>query len=208
MVFLSVALIGYLLGSIPAGYLAGRLAGVDIRSMGSGNIGATNAMRVLGKRYGIPVFIIDFAKGVAAVGISTLVAKRWSGAPNWNQFLAITGGVCCVLGHNYPVWLGFKGGKGVATSAGVLMGLTPITVLIAFVVWFVTLKLTRYVSVASIVAALALPITIGIRISLKQMDGRLLLYFSICIAVVIVLRHRSNLQRLMQGTEPRSGRPT
>src|SRR6195256_7063717 len=117
MVTLAAVLIGsYLLGSIPFGYLAGRLSGVDIRGVGSGNIGATNVVRVLGKRYGYPVFAVDFLKGLAAVFAATCVARHLDLTQRSAQIFGITAGVCCVLGHSFPVWLKFKGGKGVATS--------------------------------------------------------------------------------------------
>jgi glycerol-3-phosphate acyltransferase PlsY len=171
----------YLIGSIPAGYIAGRIVGIDIRTVGSGNIGATNVTRVLGKRYGYPVFIVDFLKG----------------------FAGVVGAVACVLGHSFPVWLGFKGGKGVAASAGALFGLTPFVALIAVAVWLVIFYLTRYVSVASMTAALAVPIAILSMTFLGQTGGTALLYFSICLAAVVIVRHRSNLSRLVRGTEPR-----
>ena len=193
----------YLIGSIPAGYIAGRIVGIDIRTVGSGNIGATNVTRVLGKRYGYPVFIVDFLKGFAAVGMSIMIAKRAQPALVSSELFGVVGAVACVLGHSFPVWLGFKGGKGVAASAGALFGLTPFVALIAVAVWLIIFYLTRYVSVASMTAALAVPITILSMMFLGQTGGTALLYFSICLAAVVIVRHRSNLSRLMRGTEPR-----
>jgi glycerol-3-phosphate acyltransferase PlsY len=193
----------YLIGSIPAGYIAGRIVGIDIRTVGSGNIGATNVTRVLGKRYGYPVFIVDFLKGFAAVGMSIMIAKRAQPASVSSELFGVVGAVACVLGHSFPVWLGFKGGKGVAASAGALFGLTPFVALIAVAVWLIIFYLTRYVSVASMTAALAVPITILSMMFLGQTGGTALLYFSICLAAVVIVRHRSNLSRLMRGTEPR-----
>ena len=193
----------YLIGSIPAGYIAGRIAGIDIRTVGSGNIGATNVTRVLGKRYGYPVFIVDFLKGFAAVGMSIMIAKRAQPASVPSELFGVVGAVACVLGHSFPVWLGFKGGKGVAASAGALFGLTPFVALIAVAVWLVIFYLTRYVSVASMTAALAVPIAILSMTFLGQTGGTALLYFSICLAAVVIVRHRSNLLRLVRGTEPR-----
>src|SRR6185369_13939993 len=115
--FAAVALSSYLLGSIPAGYLAGRLAGIDIRKVGSCNIGATNVTRTLGRRYGYPVFVVDFAKGALAVCVSILLGQHAEAKPDATEMYGIVGAICCVLGHVFPVWLGFKGGKGVATSA-------------------------------------------------------------------------------------------
>jgi glycerol-3-phosphate acyltransferase PlsY len=193
----------YLIGSIPAGYIAGRIVGIDIRTVGSGNIGATNVTRVLGKRYGYPVFIVDFLKGFAAVGMSIMIAKRAQPASVSSELFGVVGAVACVLGHSFPVWLGFKGGKGVAASAGALFGLTPFVALIAVAVWLIIFYLTRYVSVASMTAVLAVPITILSMMFLGQTGGTALLYFSICLAAVVIVRHRSNLSRLMRGTEPR-----
>jgi glycerol-3-phosphate acyltransferase PlsY len=198
-----LALISYLLGSIPAGYLAGRIAGVDVRKAGSGNIGATNVVRVLGKRYGYPVFAIDFLKGAAAVMMSILIAKDIALWPTLEELVGVVAGVACVLGHAFPIWLKFKGGKGVATSLGVIFGLMPIAAIVVILVWAITFELSRYVSIASIVAALALPITVALISRLKQTDHHVVFYFSICLTVVIIFRHRSNLSRLMRGTEPR-----
>jgi glycerol-3-phosphate acyltransferase PlsY len=193
----------YLIGSIPAGYIAGRIVGIDIRTVGSGNIGATNVTRVMGKRYGYPVFIVDFLKGFAAVGMSIMIAKRAQPVLISSELFGVVGAVACVLGHSFPVWLGFKGGKGVAASAGALLGLMPFVALIAVAVWLIIFYLTRYVSVASMTAALAVPITILSMMFLGQTGGTALLYFSICLAAVVIVRHRSNLSRLMRGTEPR-----
>ncbi len=193
----------YLIGSIPAGYIAGRIVGIDIRTVGSGNIGATNVTRVLGKRYGYPVFIVDFLKGFAAVGMSIMIAKRAQPVLIPSELLGVVGAVACVLGHSFPVWLGFKGGKGVAASAGALFGLMPFVALIAVAVWLIIFYLTRYVSVASMTAALSVPITILSMMFLGQTGETALLYFSICLAAVVIVRHRSNLLRLVRGTEPR-----
>jgi acyl phosphate:glycerol-3-phosphate acyltransferase len=203
LTFASAVIVSYLLGSIPAGYLAGRLAGVDIRKVGSGNIGATNVMRVLGKAYGYPVFAIDFLKGLAAVRVSILIARHTQHAGTSMELIGIVAAVSCVTGHVFPVWLQFKGGKGVATSAGALFGLMPVALLIGAAVWIAMFQVTRYVSVASITAAIALPIVILIMISLDQTRTMALLYFSICLAAMVILRHRSNLSRLVRGTEPR-----
>lgn len=206
LILAAIVLGSYLLGSIPAGYLAGRIAGIDIRKTGSGNIGATNVTRTLGKRYGYPVFAVDFLKGLAAVSMSILIAKRAPSGWNSSDLCGIVGGVSCVIGHAFPVWLQFRGGKGVATSAGVLFRLMPLVTLIGAVIWVVTFGLTRYVSVASITATIALPVVIFIMILLNQTHETALLYFSIFLAAIVILLHRSNLSRLMRGTEPRSKR--
>ena len=194
---------GYLIGSVPAGYIAGRIAGVDIRSVGSGNVGATNVLRVLGKRYGYPVFLFDFLKGGAAVATSILIFNAGYGAQMNRELCSMLSGISCVVGHSYPVWLSFKGGKGVATSAGVVFALIPVAALIVGVVWIVTFEVSRYVSVASVAAALALPITVGTMLYLEKINGPIFLYLSICLALVVIWRHRSNLSRLKGGTEQR-----
>lgn len=198
-----VSVASYLLGSIPFGYLAGRLAGIDIRKTGSGNIGATNVVRVLGKFYGYPVFFLDFLKGLGAVKISVLLATR--GHSEWPspEVFGIIAAVSSVIGHCFPLWLKFRGGKGIATSAGALFGLMPLAMLIGLAVWILVFWLTRYVSVASITAAIALPFVIAILTWLNQSYGKALFYSSLCIAAVVIWRHHSNLSRLMRGTEPR-----
>jgi glycerol-3-phosphate acyltransferase PlsY len=203
LTFAIILITSYLLGSIPAGYLAGRIARADIRRMGSGNIGATNVTRVLGKRYGYPVFVIDFLKGLIAVRLSILVAKQMQLQGTLLQLIGIIAAVACVVGHAFPIWLRFKGGKGVATSAGALSGLMPLAALVGALIWFVAFKLTRFVSVASITAAIAVPIVIFIVLSRSEAHGGILFYFSICLAALVVFRHRSNLVRLANGTEPR-----
>jgi len=195
-----IALLSYLMGSVPAGYIAGRFAGIDIRRVGSGNIGATNVLRVLGKPYGYAVFLFDFCKGVGAVRMSILIINAAHPGNQESELVGIMAGVLCVLGHTYPVWLGFKGGKGVATSVGVLFGLMPAAALTVLAVWFVTFQATKYVSVASIAAAVALPVTAAVMVHFGK-AGTPLVYFSACLAVVIVWRHRSNVSRLMKGTE-------
>jgi glycerol-3-phosphate acyltransferase PlsY len=201
--FIVVALFGYLLGSIPAGYLAGRIAGIDIRKVGSGNIGATNVTRTLGKRYGYPVFLVDFMKGALAVSLSILFVKNAQRGSISPELFGIVAALFCVLGHTFPIWLGFKGGKGVATSAGAVFGLMPVAALIALGVWVLVFELTRYVSVASIATAIVLPATVLALTYATHTNGTALFYFSLWMAAIVIFRHRSNLSRLARGTEPR-----
>ena len=204
MVTLVAVVIGsYLLGSIPFGYLAGRLVGIDIRQAGSGNVGTTNVVRALGKRYGYPVFALDFLKGFGAVKISMLMAP--GPPPEWNspEIFGILAAISSVLGHLYPPWLKFKGGKGVATSAGALLELTPAATLIGVAIWIIVFWLTRYVSLASITAVVVLPIVIVVVSSQDENKGKPLVYSSACVAAIVTWRHRSNLSRLIRGTEPR-----
>jgi glycerol-3-phosphate acyltransferase PlsY len=191
------------LGSFPAGYFAGRLAGVDIRSVGSGNIGATNVLRVLGKRWGYPVFLIDAFKGFASVRFAFLFATFWPEAKPYAEYLAILAAIMSVAGHSFPVWLRFKGGKGVATSAGAVIGLMPMAVPLVFVVWIVVFETTRYVSLASVMAAVSLPIIVGVLARWKFVDTWALIYFSILLMLLVLWRHRSNFSRLLKGTEQR-----
>jgi len=204
MLAFATAVIGsYLLGSIPFGYLAGRIAGIDIRQCGSGNVGATNVIRTLGMGYGYPVFVADLSKGFVAVKMSMLIATRLHADWNLSEMFGIVAAISSVIGHSFPVWLHFKGGKGVATSAGALFGLAPVAALVGAGVWILTFSLTRYVSVASIAAAAALPVIILITTWVRQTAGKSLFYSSVCLAAVVIWRHRSNLSRLVRGTEAR-----
>jgi acyl phosphate:glycerol-3-phosphate acyltransferase len=200
----ALVLVGsYLLGSIPFGYLAGRIAGIDIRKAGSGNIGATNVLRVLGKRYGYPVFALDFLKGLGAVRISIALATVLRPESSSPEIFGILAAVSAVIGHSFPLWLKFRGGKGVATSAGALFGLMPLAMLIGVAIWISVFWLTRFVSVASMAAAVALPLVIGIMTRLNRTHGKALFYSSLGIATVVIWRHHSNLSRLVRGREPR-----
>jgi glycerol-3-phosphate acyltransferase PlsY len=200
--FTAIALLSYLIGAIPAGYLAGRIAGVDIRKSGSGNIGATNVTRVLGKRYGYTVFFADLLKGFGTVWLAAFIQEKF--ALSYPQdLLPMAAGVFCIMGNAFPVWLHFRGGKGVATSAGVFFGLTPLAAAAAFLIWVVTFRLTRYVSIASMTASLALPAAVFVLTHFMHTRGPLVLYVSIGLAIIVILRHRSNVSRLMRGTEQR-----
>ena len=199
-------LAGYLLGSVPFGLLAARLKGVDIRKQGSGNIGATNVWRVCGWRYGLPVFALDVVKGIAAVLIARWLAVRLGGDAAWTAWPPIAAALACVLGHSFPIWLGFKGGKGVATSLGVFLGLMPLPSLIALVIWAVVCKASGYVSLASIVAAVVLPAA-AIAMQFTQWAyGWPSAGFATFAGVLVIVRHRANIARLRAGTENRFGR--
>jgi glycerol-3-phosphate acyltransferase PlsY len=200
---ITVCFIGYLFGSFPAGYFAGRIAGTDVRSAGSGNIGATNVLRVLGKPWGYTVFFIDAFKGFAAVRVAFFLAERLTVARPHAVYFAILAAVICVVGHTFPIWLRFKGGKGVATSVGAIFGLMPVAAVTIFLIWAIVFEITRYVSVASIIAALSCPVAVALYIHWKIIEGAGLLYFAIVMAIFIVWRHRSNFSRLLKGTEQR-----
>lgn len=200
--FVAAATAGYLLGSCPNGFLISRARGLDIRQHGSGNIGATNVLRVLGKKWGYLVFFLDALKGFLAVWIGFLLTRgMFPHVPS--DVAGIVSGLFCILGHTFPVWLRFRGGKGVATSAGVLLGLMPLAVFSVLIVWLILFYVTRYVSVASVFAAAALPAFVFFYLSAHALTGRMLLPFSILIAGVVIWRHRSNIRRLLQGTEER-----
>ncbi len=197
----AIALGAYLIGSLPSGHLVGRLKGVDLRKEGSGNIGATNALRVLGKKWGYLVFVADFLKGFIAVRIGFLAASRLP--PDDVLIGGIVAGGFAMVGHIFPVWLGFKGGKGIATSGGIMLGLFPPWVFLSgLVVWVAFFYGTRYVSVASIAAAVSLPVSSGILMLLGRCDGRLVIIAALMCALA-VWRHQPNIERLLAGTEKR-----
>ncbi|MEP7072127.1 MAG: glycerol-3-phosphate 1-O-acyltransferase PlsY [Verrucomicrobiota bacterium] len=198
MSYLLTALCSYLLGSIPFGYIVGRWHGLDIRNHGSGNIGATNVLRVLGKSYGYPVFFCDVLKGFIPVRLACLLA---SSLPAHGPYvLPVIAAVCAILGHSFPVWLRFSGGKGVATSAGACLALIPWATLIVTVVWGVIFFALRFVSLASVIAAIALPVSVFL---LPRTRDPVLLGFAIAISLLVLLRHRGNIRRLLAGSEPR-----
>ncbi len=203
LIYIVVALGAYLLGSIPFGFLAAAAKGIDIRKVGSGNIGATNAMRVLGKPMGVLVLLLDALKGYAAVAWLPWLVLRFSNASTVDlETLRIVAGVFAVLGHNYTCWLKFKGGKGIATTAGVFLALAPWAVLVGLVVFLLALALTRYVSVGSIAAAIALPITVWIMPPHNLFLG----IVTTALGIMAIYKHKSNIQRLMAGTENRFGK--
>ncbi len=197
-------LISYLIGSIPTAYIFARaLKGIDIRKFGSGNVGATNALRVLGKTVGISVLVLDILKGFVAVFfLGNIIAARITGVSDITARLLL--GFCCICGHNWTIFLRFKGGKGMATTLGVLLGLAVkaagIKVVFALVIltWLVVFIITKIVSLASILSGIALPVYMFL---FKQ--PRILIYSSVLLAIFIILRHKSNLKRLFQGKEPR-----
>jgi glycerol-3-phosphate acyltransferase PlsY len=200
---IAVTACSYLLGSIPSGYITGRFAGVDVRKHGSGNIGATNVLRVLGKKYGYVVFFCDALKGFLAVRLAVSVADQFGATHRYTDWFGILAALMCVLGHTFPVWLKFKGGKGVATSAGVMLGLAPIATVVAVFVWIIMFETTRYVSVASVTGAVALPAAIGILLKLHLSGSVPIFVSAIVLATVVCWRHRSNFTRLVRGTEQR-----
>ncbi|MFZ0825942.1 MAG: glycerol-3-phosphate 1-O-acyltransferase PlsY [Verrucomicrobiia bacterium] len=196
-----IVVVAYLLGSIPTGYLAARAKGIDIRTVGSGNIGATNAMRVLGKPAGIAVLLLDALKGYAAVGLCPSLLRLFNGPVGDVETLRIVAGIVAVLGHNFTCWLKFKGGKGIATTGGAYLALAPLAVVVALAAFIVAVLLTRYVSVGSIAAAVALPATVWCLPEHNLFLGSV----TTALGAMAIYKHKPNLKRLMAGTESRIG---
>ncbi len=195
-------LIAFAAGSVPFGLLVGLARGVDIRQRGSGNIGATNVFRVVGAFWGVLVFLFDFLKGVGPVVLLRIYGPEGAAEGVWGVATALG----AILGHNYSPWIGFKGGKGVATSAGALLALFPWALLAGVVVWVVVLKVTRYVSVASMTAAVAVPVAVAVQAQVTGDWRASHLGFALLIALLSVWRHRSNIRNLRAGREHRIGR--
>ena len=184
-------ILGYLLGSIPSGWLAGRwLKDIDLRELGSGSTGATNVLRQVGKGPALVVFLIDVGKGAAAVLIARVL-----GLGDWIQVLA---GLTALAGHIWPVWLGFKGGKAVATGLGMFLGLAWPVGLASFGVFLAVFSLSRYVSLASVLAAISLPLLMA-----AGSGSTANLVVALVAMLLVLWRHRSNIQRLINRTEPK-----
>ena len=196
---LLILFLGYFFGSFPSGYLAGRIAkGIDIRSLGSGSTGATNVLRHIGKRAAITVFLLDVLKGVLAI----LLAKYFQLNDSWQVAI----GLSTLIGHIWPVWLNWKGGKAVATGLGIFLGLSWQVGLSTLGIFIIMITLFRIVSLASVCAALALPLIMFL--SFKTSNFSLpFLVVSILAMTLVIWRHRENIVRLIKGEEPRIGKP-
>lgn len=216
-------LVAYLVGSIPFGFIIAKMRGIDIRKHGSGNIGATNVGRVLGRKWGGICFALDVLKGL----LPTLLAGWWLGlvrfdggaigaAPVATLFIWLSAMAAAVVGHMFPIWLGFKGGKGVATGFGALLGVWPVLTVAAvgaLLVWLASVKICRMVGVSSVLAALCLPVFVGVQPWIAGMVGRgehppvwPFLVVACILAAVVVVKHRANIARTLAGTEPKIGR--
>jgi glycerol-3-phosphate acyltransferase PlsY len=212
-------LFAFLLGSIPFGLIIARMKGIDIRAHGSGNIGATNVLRVVGKQYGITCLVLDLLKGFIPVVIALnliqvgdrvpvphlgfldpLALHLGAGEAFTGQLVHVLTALFAILGHNYSPWVGFKGGKGIATSAGVVLGLMPLAVLLLVALWALLFLTTRYVSIASVGAAAALPI---LTIWKSGTSNKPLFVFALVVALLAIWKHRGNFKRLREGTEHR-----
>ena len=201
-------LAGYLCGSIPFGFLAGKLNGIDVRDHGSGNIGATNVFRTLGKKYGIPVFFLDVLKGIAPVLVAGWCLGARGHLADEVEILQIVTAVATILGHNFTCWLNFKGGKGIATSAGAIAAVVPWALLAAVVVFVVLLLSTRYVSIGSLGAAVTLPSAVLLTWAVTSHLSMSHLVFTSIACVLAFWRHKSNIRNLLAGTENRFRRKT
>jgi glycerol-3-phosphate acyltransferase PlsY len=196
-------IISYLIGSIPTAYIFGRvIKNTDIRQFGSGNVGATNALRLLGKRWGVTVLILDILKGaLPVIFLGELLKARSAINP---EFAYLMIGVSCICGHNWTLFLKFKGGKGVATTFGVLIGLSMripglnIALSLTVIVWLVTFLLSKVISLASLVAAVSFPL-----LTLILNQSLVIIIAGVILSVFIIIRHKANLQRILQGKEPR-----
>ncbi len=206
-------IVSYLVGAIPFGYLAGRIKGVDLREHGSHNIGATNAVRVLGKSLGVPVFVMDFLKGFIPVFCWARFSTSLMGgdsSPWISALILVLVCLACILGHTYTCYLQFKGGKGVATTAGVLMALSPPTFGIAIGAWLLVFLMSRYVSLASIIASVVMVVSALYCYGFFAEGGfiwrpeAVVIIFLLLVAILVIAKHRSNISRLMQGTESKA----
>lgn len=205
-IYIIVPVVAYLLGSIPFGLILARIfLGTDVRKIGSGNIGATNVMRAGSKKLGIATLVLDAAKGYAAVCIAWLLATRTAAAglaPDHRRFYVLVGiaALAAMIGHIFPLWLKFKGGKGVATGVGVFLALVPKAVLIVLGIFVVIFAAFRYVSLASIIATAAFPVVAYL---LMNSGDRLLVPFMFAASLLIIAKHHQNIRRLLSGTESR-----
>ena len=198
---LLILFLGYLFGSFPSGYLAGRIIkGIDIRSLGSGSTGATNVLRHIGKRAAITVFLIDVFKGV----LSILLAKYFLLNDSWQDSWLVATGLSTLIGHIWPVWLNWRGGKAVATGLGIFLGLSWQVGLATLGIFILMITLFRIVSLASVSAALSLPFIMFLSFNNSSISPPFLVV-SILAMVLVIWRHRENIIRLIKGKEPRIG---
>lgn len=214
MQFIILIIASYFLGAIPFGFLLGKTQGKDLRQIGSGNIGATNASRVLGKKWGIACFTLDVLKGFIPMLLVPVLNLIEYESSDWRKLILwLLVGCAAVVGHIFPIYLKFKGGKGVATSLGIVLGLFPYYTysgLAAFVIWLLTVLVWRYVSVASIVAAISFPVLLLLSIlivdswAISQLWPLMLM--AILMALLVVIRHKENIRRLLEGSEAKIGK--
>jgi len=195
---------GYLSGSVPFGYIAGKLKGIDIRQHGSGNIGATNAIRVLGKGIGIPVFLLDMFKGWLPVWLAAGWIAHSGAEVEMVSLGKVLAGFAAVIGHMFTFWLGFKGGKGIATTGGVLLGISLAGMIGGWIGFLTFLFAFRYVSLGSLAAAVGVPTAMAVQMWREGRWDYVLLGFGFTVMVLAFIRHRTNIQRLLAGTESKA----
>ena len=200
---IGILAVSYLIGSIPFGFIIGKMHGIDIREHGSGNIGATNVTRVIGPWTGKLCFFLDFIKGILPVYLTMMLTGRGLIEDPCGMFPACAS-FAVVAGHIWPVYLKFKGGKGISTAAGAILPLSPYAVLIAFAMWVIVFEASKYVSLASIVASIVLPVS-ALLLKLFHLSGASWpsIAFFFLLGILAVLKHKSNIQRLLNGTENR-----
>lgn len=188
----------YIVGATPFGFLAGKMKGIDIRDHGSGNIGATNVLRTLGKPIGITVLVMDVLKGLIPVVIAQSLSD--------NSLVHVMTAITTILGHNYTFWLRFKGGKGIATTGGAVLPIMPFALIAAVLIWLITVKTTRYVSLASIAAAITIPVIITVRGLIQNNLDFIILGLGLFVCLLAIWKHRGNIGRLRRGEELQFGR--
>jgi glycerol-3-phosphate acyltransferase PlsY len=201
------ALASYLLGSLIGSLIVGKLrGGVDIRTLGSGNAGGTNALRTQGKSFALWVMLIDIGKGIIATRLIAALSLQALGIvdnPGLREWLPVVCGLAAIVGHVYPLWYGFRGGKGVATLVGVVFGVEPMLLVTVLLVWLAMVVIFGFVSLASIVAALSIAVVVPV---VDMQPHAPLLTFGVAVALLVAFTHRSNLSRMRAGTEPRARR--
>lgn len=201
--FIGVVLFGYLIGAIPFGVIMGRLTrGIDVREYGSGSTGMTNVSRTIGARAGTLVLLADLSKGVAAVALAWLIFDSSSAMFAWGQ---VAGGCAAVIGHNWPAYIGFRGGRGVTAGFGALLVISWPVGLISLAIFLMVVSLSRYVSLGSMLAALTMIVVVIPFIAFDREPFAYLVY-ALVVALLIIFRHRGNIQRLLAGTEPKISR--
>ncbi|MCK4696861.1 MAG: glycerol-3-phosphate 1-O-acyltransferase PlsY [Dehalococcoidia bacterium] len=205
MSFIGLIILGYLIGSIPVGFILGKLArGIDIREHGSGNIGMTNVMRILGVKAGVFVFFADIAKGAAAVALAWAILAYSPNMVVWGQ---VAGGAAAIVGHSWPIYIGFKGGRGIATGFGAVLVLSWPVGLIAFTVFLLVVGLSRYVSLGSILGALTMLLAMipFVVLDVWSFGHFAYIVFGLVVVPIVIFRHRDNIRRLLSGTESKIG---
>ncbi len=198
----------YLLGAVPFAYIVAKnVQGIDIRTVGSGNVGATNVARVLGRKWGILVFCLDALKGFLPVAAAQWLNGRGVGAADPPLIIALTA-LAAIAGHNWPLYFGFRGGKGMATSCGAFAAIFPLGLIIALGVWVISAVATRYVSISSMAAAVAILVAALVLQHAPFAGGKYITSLAALAAILAIVRHRSNIRRLMDGSEDKIGAKT